>query len=64
MVKHKIDLMAKFYVAILLDRRISFTHIAIYMAFVQLLMEDEFTSGVHITRKKVMQYSKIKSLAT
>lgn len=64
MEKQRIDLIAKFYEAILFDKRISFRHIAIYIALVQHIDNGEFTGEVQITRKKIMQYSKIKSLAT
>lgn len=64
MIMHKMELITKFYAAIQKDKRISIRHIAIFIALVQHVNNEEFTGRVQITRKKVMQYSRIKSLAT
>ena len=60
----KNELIIKFYAAILNDKRISFRHIAVYLALVQHINDLGFANEVQITRKKIMQYSKVKSLAT
>ena len=56
--------MTRFFDAIIHDHRIGLRHIVVYLDFVKQMDECSLTGSVQITRKKVMQLSKIRNIAT
>ena len=56
--------MTDFFVAISVDRRISYPHIVLYMALFQCWNSNEFVNPISVSRARIMRMSKINSQST
>lgn len=60
----KTERLIEYLTTILLDRRVNVWHIAFYNALLQLWIQNKQENLFHISRRKIMKLSRIRSTAT